>query len=88
MVHDLAALDKTELLPWEEWGALLGCVNIESMPEAEKDRLDEVAAVTGYQDVRIEDVKRFMESKEFAVPSMVMLYDSVRARCTAHVGRC
>lgn len=75
VVHDLAALDKTELLLWEEWGALLGYVYTESMPEAEKVRLDEVAAVTEHQDVRIEDVKRFMERKEFAVPSTVMLYD-------------
>ncbi|KAJ4158080.1 uncharacterized protein LMH87_008625 [Akanthomyces muscarius] len=75
VLHDLAALDKTELLLWEEWGVLLDYAYTESMPEAEKDRLDEVSAVTEHQGVRIEDVKRFMEREELAVPKTVMLYD-------------
>lgn len=73
VLHDLAALDKKELLLWEEWG-----VRIEfntTVTEAEKQMMDEVSAVTQHQNVKIEDVKKFLTYKGLAIPNVVTLYD-------------
>ncbi|KAJ6784504.1 hypothetical protein PWT90_03669 [Aphanocladium album] len=73
VLHDLAALDKKELLLWEEWGTRVEYNT--AVPEAEERMMDEVAAVTQHADVKIEDVKEFLKRDGLAIPNVVMLYD-------------
>ncbi|KAJ3493939.1 hypothetical protein NLG97_g4405 [Lecanicillium saksenae] len=73
LLHDLAALDKKELLLWEEWGTRVEYNT--KVPEAEERMLNEVAAVTQHQDVKIGDVKEFLAKEGLAIPTTVMLYD-------------
>lgn len=77
VVHDLAALAKTELLLWEEWGARVDYTD--TLPAADIDVLDEVAAVTARQDVTSEAVEMLMRREDMAVPETVMLFDPYAA---------
>ncbi|TQV94741.1 hypothetical protein IF1G_06752 [Cordyceps javanica] len=75
VLHDLAALDKTELLLWEEWGPRADYTEA-LRDDAERRLMDEVAAVTARPDVRAEDVKSLLLRRpQLAVPETVMLYD-------------
>lgn len=72
VLHDLAALEKKELLLWDEWGWL---EYAEQVPEERLPMLDEVTEVTKHREVAIEDVKKLMARDDIAIPDTAMLYD-------------
>lgn len=71
-VHDLAALDKKELLLWEEWG--MRAVEHE-VTAAEAALLDEVAAVIAHQDIKVDDMQALMAREDLKIPDEILLYD-------------
>lgn len=73
VMHDLAALDKKELLLWEDWGARNEYAD--EVPLKEAAMLDEVSAVIGCQNVKVEDMKKFMARGDMKIPDTTMLYD-------------
>lgn len=73
VLHDLAALDKKELLLWEQWG--IRDKYSDALVEGEAALLDEIAAVTQHQDVRIEDVKKLLEKDQLKIPTQSILVD-------------
>ena len=69
LIHDLATLDKREMLLWDTWGLL---IPEPSSPE-ELDLLDQVAAVTGAPDLTPEDLAALYAAEpRLRVPPVVM----------------
>lgn len=73
VAHDLAGLDKKEMLLWEDWGARNDYT--EEVPAAEVSVLDEVSMLIQEQSVDPGVVSGLMAREELTIPDVVMLYD-------------
>jgi hypothetical protein len=74
VLHDLASLDKTEMLLWDVWGMqerLLG----DSVVDADAQTLDEISAITSNTNIEPAVVRSLMSRDELRVPDMVMSAD-------------
>jgi hypothetical protein len=74
LVHDLAALNKTEMLLWERWG-----VDSHEPPgPGQLPVLDELANLTGQPCPPLADLRSAYRRPEFVVPDTVTNYSPVR----------
>jgi len=81
LVHDLAALNKTEMLLWERWG-----VDSDAPPgPGQLPVLDELATLTGQPSPPLADLRAAYRRPEFAVPDTVTSYSPVRNHVPAAV---
>ena len=82
LVHDLAALNKAEMLLWEDWGVL-------DTPEppgpGDLPVLDELAALTGQPSPELAALRSAYRRPEFAVPDTVTTFSPARADVPAAV---
>jgi hypothetical protein len=69
-VRDLAALNKVEVLPWDEWGRMRASYDGETGPDYD-DLLDAVAATCASDDV--DAVTRMYAEAELAVPPLLIV---------------
>ncbi|MDH3705860.1 MAG: transglutaminase-like domain-containing protein [Acidimicrobiia bacterium] len=67
-VADLASLNKVEMLPWDDWG-IRGGPEDGTDPEAVLDRVDEIAATCGADD--LDAVRALYEAPDLRVPATV-----------------
>ena len=74
VIHDLAALNRTEMLLWEAWGMQLGH-GPGPVPEADAALLDEISAVTADPGVSAEAVAAFAGRDGLRVPATVTRLD-------------
>ena len=82
LVHDLAALNKTEMLLWEDWGA----PDSRTPPgPGELPVLDELATLTGQPSPPLADLRSAYRRPEFVVPDTVTTYSPARAYVPAVV---
>ena len=82
LVHDLAALNKTEMLLWEDWGV----PDSRTAPgPGELPVLDELATLTGQPSPPLADLRSAYRRPEFVVPDTVTSYSPVRAFVPAGV---
>jgi hypothetical protein len=76
LVHDLAALNKTEMLLWEDWGA----PGSRTPPgPGELPVLDELATLTGQPSPPLAGLRSAYRRPEFVVPDTVTTYSPARA---------
>ena len=81
LVHDLAALNKTEMLLHEVWG-----VDLRTPPgPGELPVLDELATLTGQSSPPLAGLRSAYRRPEFVVPDTVTSYSPVRNRVPAVV---
>lgn len=77
MVHDLAALNKTEMLLWDEWSKPW-----EALVEADLDRLDKVADKTTVKDLNVDELLQvYKNDSELKVPNTVLSEDPLGGPC-------
>jgi len=82
LVHDLAALNKTEMLLWEDWGA----PDSRTPPGPDElPVLDELATLTGQPSPPLADLRSAYRRPEFVVPDTVTTYSPARAYVPAVV---
>jgi hypothetical protein len=82
LVRDLAALNKTEMLLWEDWGVL----DSHTAPgPGELPVLDELATLTGQPSPPLADLRSAYRRPEFAVPDTVTTYSPARTDVPAVV---
>lgn len=82
LVRDLAAMNKTEMLLWEDWGMQ----DSRTPPEpGELTALDELAALTGQPDPPLDDLRSAYRHPEFVVPDTVTSYSPARTDVPAVV---
>ncbi len=74
VIHDLAALNKTEMLLWDAWGMQFGHGD-GPVPEADAALLDEVCARTTDPEVSRDDIAALADRDEFRVPQTVTSFD-------------
>jgi hypothetical protein len=71
LVHDLAALNKVEMILWDEWGLM----EQEHMSERELELLDRVAQTTLSGDTAFDELRRLFEAdSRLRVPTVVTSY--------------
>lgn len=77
VIHDLAALDRTEMLLWDGWGMLVtpGCMTPGPVPEADAAVLDEVCAATADPAVPADVVAALAARDGLRVPQTVTRFD-------------
>ena len=81
LVHDLAALNKAEMLLHEAWG-----VDLRTPPgPGELPVLDELATLTGQPSPPLADLRSAYRRPEFVVPDTVTSYSPTRNRVPAVV---
>lgn len=73
-VHDLAALDKTEMLLWHEWGMQLG-EGSDPVPEADAVVLDEACEITADPAVTPGALAALAARAGFRIPPVVTRFD-------------
>ena len=73
LVRDIAALNKTELLPWDSWGLAQG-MHID-LPAEELSALDQAADLTA-NDVVVEQVQALYSDSRFRVPETISSLDT------------
>jgi hypothetical protein len=82
LVHDLAALNKTEMLLWEDWGV----PDLRTPPgPGEMPVLDELATLTGQPSPPLAGLRSAYRRPEFVVPDTVTSYSPARAYVPAVV---
>ena len=82
LVHDLAALNKTEMLLWEDWGVL----DSHTAPGPDElPVLDELATLTGQPSPPLADLRSAYRRPEFVVPDTVTSYSPARTDVPAVV---
>lgn len=75
LVHDLASLNRREMLLWEDWGILL---QEEAMLPDHLDLLDQVAAITASPESTPRQLAELFARDEFRVPETVTSYSPAR----------
>jgi hypothetical protein len=71
LIHDLAALNKIEMLLWDSWGLM----EREELSERELDLLDRVATVTESPEADLSELRRLYEGEpELHVPGTIISY--------------
>jgi hypothetical protein len=77
LIHDLAALNKFEMLAWDTWGYMLfddpPCTDPKN-PKQLKD-IDQLATVLKTNAFTLDDLHRLWSNPNFKVPSIVISYD-------------
>jgi hypothetical protein len=73
LVHDLAAVNKHEMILWDDWGI---SADWESVTDAQRAMLDKTARAMMTPDATVEDLRRLFERDEFRVPETVTSYTS------------
>ena len=73
VVHDLAALNKREMILWDDWGITEGW---ETITDEQLALLDEAASIMLAPDIALDDLQRLYERAEFRVPEVVTSYTS------------
>ncbi len=82
LVRDLAALNKTEMLLWEDWGML----DSHTAPGPDElPVLDELATLTGRPSPPLADLRSAYRRPEFVVPDTVTTYSPARTDVPAVV---
>jgi Transglutaminase-like superfamily len=82
LVHDLAALNKTEMLLWEDWGV----PDSRTAPgPGELPALDELATLTGQPSPPLAGLRSAYRRPQFAVPDTVTSYSPARTDVPAVV---
>ena len=82
LVHDLAALNKTEMLLWEDWGVL----DSHTAPGPDELQvLGELATLTGQPSPPLADLRSAYRRPEFVVPDTVTSYSPARTDVPAVV---
>lgn len=71
LVHDLAALNKLEMLLWDYWGLAAA----RSTTDADLELLDRVAAATATPDSDLEELNRLYDQPLLRVPTTVTSYN-------------
>ena len=71
VVHDLAALNKVEMILWDSWGL----IEQGRLGDDDLELLDRVASVTASEDPDLEDLRRLYETPSLRVPATVRSYD-------------
>lgn len=74
VIHDLAALAKTEMLLWDGWGMQLGH-GPGPVPEADAAVLDEVSARTADPGAALGDITALAQRAGLRVPPVVTRFD-------------
>lgn len=69
MVHDLASLNKVEMLPWDVWGAMLEPED--PMTHVEFDRFDHIAALMLDPDGHLKELRRIYKQDGMRMPGEV-----------------
>src|SRR5215472_3812924 len=82
LVRDLAALNKTEMLLWEDWG--MQASRTPPGPD-ELSVLDELAGLTGQPSPPLADLRSAYHRPEFVVPDTVTSYSPARTDVPATV---
>lgn len=75
LVHDLASLNRHEMLLWEDWGILL---RDEPMLPDHLDLLDQVAAVTASPESTPRQLAELFAREELRVPETVLSFSAAR----------
>jgi Transglutaminase-like superfamily len=70
VVHDLAALNKVEMILWDSWGL----TEQGSLADKDLELLDRVAAVTASTDPDLAELRRLYDSPSLRVPATVTSY--------------
>lgn len=73
LVHDVAALNKREMILWDDWGI---SQDWDSLTEDQMSMLDEVAKAIISPDAPLEEIGRVYDRDEFRVPGVVTSYTS------------
>lgn len=68
LIHDLAALNKTEMLLWDEWGLM---DTGDPLDPTHTEALDNLAKFTASPDPSADDLRRWGNRPEFRVPRIV-----------------
>lgn len=74
VIHDLAALNKTEMLLWDAWGMQLGH-GPGPLPEADAAVIDEICALTAGPAVSPDDVAALAARDGLRIPPAVTSFD-------------
>lgn len=74
VIHDLAALNKTEMLLWDAWGMQLG-LGPGPVPESDAALLDEVSALTADPSTAPDALAELGERDGLRVPAVVTSFD-------------
>jgi hypothetical protein len=73
LIHDLAALNKAEMLLWDSWGLM---ERDEPAPEGDVQRLDRVAEATASADLDLSELRHLYEREpDLRVPAEIVGYD-------------
>ena len=75
VVHDLAALDKKEMLLWDVWGSQERWENAEAVTDEDAALLDEISPRLVNLDITPEEVAELAGKKEYAIPREVTTAD-------------
>jgi len=83
LVHDLAALNKAEMLLWESWGVMdTAPPGADELPAVDELRLiDDLAAVSGQPDPELSELRAWYQRAEFRVPDSVTSFSPARSDC-------
>jgi hypothetical protein len=73
-IHDLAALNKTEMILWDVWGIQQGHDG-GPIPEADAKLLDEVCALTADPATPVQVLAGLAQREELRVPQVVTSFD-------------
>jgi hypothetical protein len=71
LIHDLAALNKVEMILWDSWGL----TESERAAEDDLELLDEIASLTASADPPVEELRRLYERDGIRVPQTVLSAD-------------
>jgi hypothetical protein len=82
LIHDLASLNRHEMLLWEDWGLLL---HREALLPDHLDLLDQVATVAASPESTREQLAELFARDEFRVPAAVTTYSPARQDIPATV---
>jgi hypothetical protein len=84
LVQDLAALNKLEMLVWDQWGIL----NDEDDPLRHAEMLDQLARITSDSNCSIEELSKWSQQEGLRVPPKVISYSPIQeAPLTVDVSR-
>jgi len=74
VIHDLAALNKQEMLLWDEWGMLVRFTR-DGLPEADALEIDGISSLLQSQDVGPDVLRKLMSKDDLAIPEVVTRFD-------------
>lgn len=76
LMHDLAALNKFEMLPWDAWGYMLHePISTEPINSKQLNHIDQLAKVISGFEIDFNITQQLWQNPNFKVPSIVITYD-------------